>query len=581
MANEELAAIFAEMADILEILDQDRFRVGSYRRAARVLADTTEDIAALAAEGKLQKLPGIGKSTAEKIEEYLRTGKITRHEELRKQIPLGLLEMLTIQGMGPKTVAKLWKQAGITSLDQLRKVIEENPSQLEKIEGLGAKKLAQLAESITHSEKVSGRFRLDEAGAVANNLCQVVKSCKGAKRVEVAGSLRRQRETVGDIDILCEAEEKYAQQIIKTFTEAKGVTKVLAAGETKGSVIVNHRIQVDLRVVPSESFGAALQYFTGSKAHNIALREIAVKKGLKLNEYGLFKHDAPDGAKPLAGRTEEEIYAALGLQWIPPELREDRGEIAAAAEGKLPDLVRLEDIQGDLHMHTTASDGVNTIEEMILACKKLGYKYMAITDHSKSQIQANGLDEQRLPDYIAEIRSAAKKHKDILVLAGIEVDIFKDGSLDFSDDILKEFDFVVASPHTALTQGRAEATRRIIKAIENPYVHAIGHPTGRMINQRTGMDIDIVKVAQAAAANNTALEVNAHPWRLDLRDVHIRTAIEAGAKLVITTDAHSAFGGNDLTLMHYGVSTARRGWATAEDVINTYSPAKLKKWLKR
>ena len=581
MANEELAAIFAEMADILEILDQDRFRVGSYRRAARVLADTTEDIAALAAEGKLQKLPGIGKSTAEKIEEYLRTGKITRHEELRSQIPLGLLEMLTIQGMGPKTVAKLWKQAGITSLDQLRKVIEENPSQLEKIEGLGAKKLAQLAESITFAEKVSGRFRLDEAGAVANNLCQVVKSCKGAKRVEVAGSLRRQRETVGDIDILCEAEEKYAQQIIKTFTEAKGVTKVLAAGETKGSVIVNHRIQVDLRVVPSESFGAALQYFTGSKAHNIALREIAVKKGLKLNEYGLFKHDAPDGAKPLAGRTEEEIYAALGLQWIPPELREDRGEIAAAAEGKLPDLVRLEDIQGDLHMHTTASDGVNTIEEMILACKKLGYKYMAITDHSKSQIQANGLDEQRLPDYIAEIRSAAKKHKDILVLAGIEVDIFKDGSLDFSDDILKEFDFVVASPHTALTQGRAEATRRIIKAIENPYVHAIGHPTGRMINQRTGMDIDIVKVAQAAAANNTALEVNAHPWRLDLRDVHIRTAIEAGAKLVITTDAHSAFGGNDLTLMHYGVSTARRGWATAEDVINTYSPAKLKKWLKR
>jgi len=581
MANEELAAIFAEMADILEILDQDRFRINSYRRAARVLGDTTEDIAALAADGKLQKLPGIGKSTAEKIEEYFRTGKITRHEELRKQIPMGLLEMLTIQGMGPKTVAKLWKQAGITSLDQLRKIVQENPSKLEAIEGLGAKKLSQFAESMSFAEKVSGRFRLDEAGATAENLCQVVESTKETKKVAVAGSLRRRRETVGDIDILCEASERHAREIIKAFTQARGVTKVLAAGATKGSVIVNHRIQVDLRVVPAKSFGAALQYFTGSKAHNIALREIAVKKGLKLNEYGLFKHDAPDGAKPLAGKTEEEIYAALDLQWIPPELREDRGEIAAAAEGKLPDLIRLEDIRGDLHMHTTASDGANTIEEMILACKKLGYQYMAITDHSKSQIQANGLDEQRLADHVAEIRSAARKHKDILVLAGIEVDIFKDGSLDFSNDILKELDFVVASPHTALTQGRAEATRRIIKAIENPYVHAIGHPTGRMINQRTGMDIDIVKITQAAAANDTALEVNAHPWRLDLRDVHVRAAIEAGAKLVITTDAHSAFGGSDLTLMHYGVETARRGWATADDVINTYTPAKLKRWLKR
>ncbi len=431
------------------------------------------------------------------------------------------------------------------------------------------------------AETVSDRFRLDEAGDVADALREAVSACKGAGRVELAGSLRRRCETVGDIDILCEANDKDARKIIAAFTAADGVTKVLASGATKGSVIIDGRIQADLRVVPTKSFGSALQYFTGSKAHNVALREIAAKKKMKLNEYGLFKETAAGATRRIAGRDEKGIYSAMSLEWVPPELREDRGELAAAAKGNLPKLIRAEDIRGDLHMHTTASDGTGDIEEMIRACRALGYKYLAITDHSKSRVWANGLDETRLVRHVAAIGVAAGKHKDILVLAGIEVDIFKDGSLDFSDDVLAELDFVIASPHSALSQKRNEATRRLIRAIENPYVHSIGHPTGRLINERAGIDIDIVKVADAAAANDTALEINAYPWRLDLRDVHIRAAIEAGAKLLISTDAHNPSGDGSPSQMHFGVETARRGWATAADVINTRTPAALKKWLKR
>ncbi|MDY7010111.1 MAG: DNA polymerase/3'-5' exonuclease PolX [Planctomycetota bacterium] len=581
MGAEDIAAIFAEMADVLEILGEDRFRINSYRKSARVIEETPEDIAALSESGRLQDLPGIGKATAAKITEYLQTGKVRRHEELRKKIPPGLLELLTVQGLGPKTIAKLWKQAKITSLDDLRAALAEHADRLEAVEGMGAKKVAQLAESISFAESVSGRFRLDEAGVVADALRETVSACNGAGRVEVAGSFRRRRETVGDIDILCESGEKDAPKIIAAFTAADGVTKVLAAGATKASVVIDGRIQADLRVVPTGSFGSALQYFTGSKAHNVALREIAVKRKMKLNEYGLFKETASGLSRQIAGGDEEGIYSALGLEPIRPELREDRGELTVAAKGNLPKLIGLKDIRGDLHMHTTASDGSGAIEEMIRACRAMGYKYMAITDHSKSQVQANGLDEARLERHVAAIRTAAKKYKDILVLTGIEVDIFKDGSLDFSDDVLAELDFVTASPHSALSQGRTEATRRLIRAIENPYVHVIGHPTGRLINKRAGMEIDIAKVAEAAAANDTALEVNAHPWRLDLRDVHIRVAVDAGAKLLICTDAHSAAGGSDLSLMRFGVDTARRGWATAADVINTRTPAALKKWLKR
>ena len=577
MTNEEIAAIFAEMADIMEILGADPFRINSYRKVARVLAETTEDTAALAAAGKLQSLPGVGKGAAGRIEEILKTGRLEQHEDLRRRVPAGLLELLKVQGLGPKTAAKLWKQAGVTSIQQLAEALSSDRARLEAVEGLGAKKLDQIAEALAFAAGAARRIRLDEAEAIATRLRAAVEASKKPKRVVVVGSLRRRRETIGDIDILCQAGQRKAGAIIAAFTAADAVTKVLAKGSTKGSVIVAGGTQVDLRVVPAKSFGAAMQYFTGSKEHNIALREIAQRAKLKLNEYGLFT----ESGKQVAGKDEEGIYRALGLAWVPPELREDRGELAAAAEGKLPRLVRLEDIRGDLHMHTDASDGRNSLEEMIEACRALGYQYMAITDHSKSQIQANGLDEDRLAEQVRAVRAAAKKYKDIVVLAGIEVDILKDGRLDFSDDVLAELDFVTASPHSALSQRRPEATRRLIKAAENPHVDVIGHPTGRLINRRPGMEIDIVKLAQAAAANDTALEINAHPWRLDLRDVHVRAAIEAGAKLLICTDAHEANPAGDLALMRFGVDTARRGWATAADVINTYPPAKLKKWLAR
>ncbi|MHC4295021.1 MAG: PHP domain-containing protein, partial [Planctomycetota bacterium] len=372
---------------------------------------------------------------------------------------------------------------------------------------------------------------------------------------------------------LCEASKAAAPKIIETFTSAQDVQRVLASGSTKGSVVLTGDVQADLRVVESKSFGAALSYFTGSKEHNVRLRELAIRKGLKLNEYGLF-----DGEKQIAGKSESEIYEALDLAFVVPELREDRGEIDAAVAHKLPELIELKDIRGDLHVHTNASDGHNTIGEMIEAAQARGYKYLAICDHSKSQIQANGLDEKRLAGHVEAIRAAAKEYKDIVVLAGCEVDIFKDGSLDFAADVLGELDFVTASAHSALSQGRSDATARTIRAIETPGVHCIGHPSGRLINKRAGMELDIDEIAAAAAANDVALEINAHYWRLDLRDVHVRAAIAAGAKMLINTDAHDI---SDLDMMLYGVTTARRGWATPADVINTWSSAKLRKWLQR
>ena len=578
VSQKDISAIFAEMADIMEILGEDRFRVNSYRKSARVLGETTEDLSALAAAGELTKLPGVGKGTAAKIEEILRTGRLAQHQELREQVPPGLMALLDIQGLGPKTVARLWKDGGVTSVDELREALAQRADELESIEGLGKKKVAQLAEAVRFADSVSGRFRLDEAGEAAGALLEAVAACKGARRVELAGSLRRQRETIGDIDLLCQAGARQAGAIMDAFTSAAGVTRVVAKGPTKSSVVVNGRMQADLRVVPAKSFGAALQYFTGSKEHNVVLREIAVRAKLRLNEYGLFREAGKDKGRQIAGADEEGIYEALGLAWVPPELREDRGEVAAAGAGKLPDLLKPEDIRGDLHMHTTASDGRNTIEEMIQACRALGYKYMAITEHSKSQVQANGLDEARLAEHVVAIRAAAARHKDIVVLAGIEVDVLKDGRLDLPDDVLAELDVVTASPHSALSQEGKAATERLIRAVENPHVDVIGHPSGRLINQRAGMEIDVVKLSAAAAANGTALEINAHPWRLDLRDVHVRAAVEAGAKLMICTDAHDR---DDLALMRFGVATARRGWATAADVINTYTPAGLRKWLAR
>ena len=571
MTNQEIAGVFERIADLMEILGEDRFRINSYRKAARVVGEHTEAMADLVAADALKGIPGVGKSTAAKIRQAVETGKIDLHEELMAQVPPKLPDLLAVGGLGPKTIAKLWKQGGVESVEQLKDAIASDPDKLTGIPGLGKKKVQQIAESIAFLEAARGRIRLDEAGAVADALADVVRGLKGVQRVIAAGSLRRGRETIGDVDLLCEAPKSAGGKITAGFAAAPGVQRIVAQGETKCSILTDGDVEVDLRVVPAESFGAAMQYFTGSKAHNIRLRELAVKKGWKLNEYGLF-----DGDKQLAGADEAGIYDALGLAFVPPELREDRGEVEAAAKGELPELLELGDIRGDLHMHTVASDGHNTIEEMISACRARGHAYMAICDHSKSQVQAHGLDEERLMAHAAAIREAGAKYDDILVLAGVEVDIFKDGRLDFEADVLGELDFVTASAHSALALGREEATRRFLRAIEQPHVHCIGHISGRLIGRREGMEIDIEAIAEAAAAHNVALEINAHPMRLDLRDTHVRAAVAAGAKILINTDAHETAG---LGMMRFGVTTARRGWATAADVVNAWPVEEVKAWL--
>lgn len=571
MKNTELADIFARIADLMEILAENPFRINSYRRAARVVDRMPEAIEEVAAAGRLAEIPGIGKSTAEKIDEFLRAGTVALHEELKAKIPPDLPALLEVPGLGPKTVAKLWKQAGIASVEQLQAALEGDGESLTRVTGLGPKKVLQIRESLKFTQSAGGRILLGQADELAAGLLEQVAGAKGARRVAAAGSLRRGKETVGDIDLLCEAPRSAAEGIIRQFTASPNVKRVLAAGKTKGSVILDVDVQCDLRVVGKAGFGAALSYFTGSKAHNVRLRELAVKAGMKLNEYGLFKAD-----KRIAGRDEEGIFKALGLAYVPPELREDSGELAAASADKLPDLLETSDIRGDLHVHTTASDGANTVEEMIQAAREHGYEYLGICDHSRSQVQAHGLTAERLTEHVKAIRRVGRKYGDILTLAGIEVDIFKDGSLDFGPDVLAELDFVTASPHSALSQGRKDATRRLIRAIEQPHVHCIGHPSGRLINRRAGMEIDIDKIARAAAVNDVALEVNAHYFRLDLRDTHVRAAIRCGAKIIINTDAHGIAG---LDMMKYGVTTARRGWATAADVVNTYTREKLTGWL--
>ncbi len=573
MSNRELADIFEEIAELMELLGENRYRINSYHNAARAVRDLGEDVADIAARGGLEDIPGVGKSTAEKIRQYVETGKVKRHEELRAKAPEGLPGLMKVPGLGPKTVAKLWKEAGIESVDDLREALRDRADELAQIEGLGTKKIKQMADSLDFAAAAAERITLDRADALAAELLEAVRGEEGVERAAVAGSLRRGKETIGDIDLLCEAPQESGESIIAAFAEAPNVRRVTAKGKTKGSVVLEGEVQADLRVVPAESYGAALAYFTGSKEHNVAMRELAIKRGWKLNEYGLFDDD-----RQLAGKNERDIYAELGLEYIPPELREQRGELAAAADGKLPDLVSLDDIRGDLHVHTTATDGINTIEQMVSAARQKGYQYLAICDHSKSQIQAGGLDAAELSEHAAAIRRVNDKYDDIDVLAGVEVDIFRDGRLDFDEDVLAGLDFVTASPHSALSLEGKDATVRIIKAIENPCVDCIGHPSGRLLGRRAGMDIDIEEIAAAAAEHDVALEINAHPMRLDLRDVHVRAAVEAGARIIINTDAHSTA---ELDLMNYGVTTARRGWAEKKHILNTRTARQLKKWLGR
>jgi len=563
MTNADVARVFNEIADLLEIKGEDAFRVNSYRRVARTVADLAGDINEIAARGALDQLPGVGKSSAQKIQELLATGRVALRDELAAEIPFGLLELLSIPSVGPKKVATLWKERGIQSLADLKAAIAAG--KLSDLKGFGPRSIEQIARGIEFLERSAGRVRLGDAWYVAERLRQALAAMPGVQRVEHAGSLRRARETVGDLDLLCVASD--GEAVIQEFTCLPGVVEVLAAGETKASVRVEYAagqsIQVDLRVVPEQSFGAAWQYFTGSKEHNVRLRELAVKRGWSLNEYGLT-----EGERIIAARSEEEIYAALGLPWIPPELREDRGEFELKT---IPaDLLRLEHIRGDLHMHTTASDGRNTIEEMAAAAKQRGYKYICITEHSASSAIANGLRPERLRRHIQAVRAAAERITGLTVWIGTEVDIHADGTLDYPDELLAELDFVTASIHAGMGHDLEANTRRTLAAIANPYVNCIGHPTGRLINEREAMPIDIEAIAREAARTGTALEINANYYRLDLKDQHVRLARDLGAAILISTDAHAV---DQLDMMYFGVLTARRGWLRREDVLNT-RPAK-------
>ena len=573
MTNADVARVFNDVADLLEIKGADAFRINSYRRVARTIGDLTSDLADLAARGELGTLPGVGKSSAAKIQELLDTGRLRQLDELLAEIPASILDLLRIPGMGPKKVAVLWRERGIDSLEALQQAIDAG--RLDGLKGFGEKSIRKIREGIEFLQRNAGRTRLGQAYSVAETMREAVAGMRGVRRVEHAGSLRRGKETVGDLDLLCVAAD--GGRIVRQFTELPYVSRTIVAGETKGSVLVEwssgREIQVDLRVVPEESFGAAWQYFTGSKEHNVRLRERAVRRGWTLNEYALA--DAETG-EVVAAREERDIYEALGLPWIPPELREDRGEFDL--KDTPAKLVTLDDVRGDLHMHTEASDGHATIEEMALAARDRGYAYICITDHSVSSTIANGLDADRLREHVAAIRAANKRIRGITIWAGAEVDILADGSLDYPDDLLAELDLVVASIHSGLGKDAETNTRRTLAAIRNRFVNIIGHPTGRMINTREAMALDMEAICREAARTGTALEINANTYRLDLKDQHVRLAQECGAVLAINTDAHAPEG---FEQMRFGVLTARRGWLSREAVLNTWPARKVAAFVKK
>ncbi|MGP1310204.1 MAG: DNA polymerase/3'-5' exonuclease PolX [Phycisphaerales bacterium] len=581
--NDELAARFEEIAAMLELLGADSFRVSAHRKVARVIEDSSKDFAALAKDrDALLEIDGIGAKTADKIVEFATTGTIQEHEELKEKVPAGLLDVLGVQGLGPKTARLLWTELNVTDLEGLKKAID-NGSIL-TLPRMGAKSVEKIKSALTFHESSGARTPLCVALPTAETLRDRVRGFKGVERCEFAGSLRRGRDTIGDIDLLAAAKTANAAAIGKAFRELPEVEHVLAAGDTKSSVRVSVggvKVQVDLRVVEPSSFGAALLYFTGSKAHNVRLRERAQKRGLTLNEYGLFKDDgepAPQnrGKKPVASKEEADIYAALDGPAPPPELREDLGELAFDP-GHDYGLITLDDIKAELHAHTTASDGAMSILELAQNAKKRGFHTIAVTDHSKSQRVANGLDAKRLRAHVKAIREAQNEIKGITILAGTEVDIMPDGSLDYPDDVLAELDVVVASPHWSLAQKPAEATSRLLKAIKHPLVHIIGHPTGRLIGRREGLSPDMGELFAAAVEHDTALEINAHWMRLDLRDTHVRGAVDAGCLIAIDCDVHTE---PDFDNLRFGVLTARRGGLTPDRCLNAWTKAKLHAWLK-
>jgi DNA polymerase (family 10) len=581
MDNKAIAGLLYETADLLEIDGQDSFRVRSYRNAAEAIEALPQQIADLVQEPKkLLEIQGIGKGMQANLVQLFKDGRIEAHTELLKKYRPSMLELLKIQGLGPKTIALIWSAHQVSDLEGVEKLAREG--KIRELPRMGEKHELKLLKAIEDYRRIAGRFLLDTAEQLAEKLVEHLLAAPlgnlGIEKVTPAGSLRRGRETVGDLDILVtgkgciEAESR--QTLIEHLLRFPGLMDVIAQGENKVSFRHRNGMQVDVRLLPPDSFGAAMQYFTGSKAHNVALRQRALKMGFTLNEYALA---TLEDEKPVAGATEEEIYAKLKLDFIPPELRENLGEIEAAAAHTLPALIELSDIRGDVHMHTVETDGRNTIEEMAGAARERGYEYMAITDHSKNLAFANGLTDERALAHIERIRAVEKKMKGIRIFAGIEVDILGDGSLDLSDSVLEQMDIVIASVHSQFNQDRATMTDRLLKAIANPNTSLIGHPTGRQLLRRDAYQFDFDAVLKAAAKHKVAMELNSYPERLDLNDVHLRMAKQHGVKIVINTDSHHT---SHMEKIRYGITQARRAWLTKDDVLNTLPPQKFAQAMK-
>ena len=567
MNNSDISAAFDELGDLLEFQGANPFRVRAYRNAARTLKDLGEPLAAIAANParKLTDIQGIGDDLAEKIGVLLATGSLPQLEELRAQTPASVMALMRIPGLGPKKAAVLFKELAIQSLDELRAACETH--QVQELKGFGKKTEETILAGLPLAAQAEVRLYWAEADVVAQDILQQLRKCQSIAQLEVAGSYRRGRETVGDLDIL--AISAQPEVAMDAFAALEGREATLARGDTRMAIRMARGLQVDLRVVPAESFGAALQYFTGSKAHNVILRGMAKDRGLKINEYGVYR-----GEERIAGATEEDVYAAMDLPWFPPELREARQEFEWAATGELPELIELADIRGDLHMHTTYTDGRATLDEMVLAARERGLKYIAITDHSKRVTMARGLDGERLRKQWDEVDRLNATLDGFEVLKGVEVDILEKGGLDLPDDVLVRADWVVASVHYGQNQPRAQITERIIGAIENPYVSAIAHPTGRLINRRKSYEVDLEAVFQAAHEHGKLMELNANPARLDLDDVACASAKRHGIPIVISTDAHST---DQLGVMRYGIIQARRAGLTKADVANTRTWKQMQK----
>jgi len=568
--NSEIATIFDHVADLLEIEDANRFRVRAYRNAADTIRDLGRSLEDMLEEGAdLSDLPDIGEDLADKIAKIVRTGQLPLLEEISDDVPEAIVKATRIPGIGPKRARALFKALDLSSVDDLRDAAEEGD--IAEIEGFGEKTQTRIRKELKEGVIEDERLRLDVAEDFAAPLMEWIRNIEGVSKAEIAGSYRRRKETVGDLDILVQGEDGSA--IIDCFTEYDEVEDIASKGKTRSTVTLRSGLQVDLRVIPEPSWGAALYYFTGSKSHNIAGRRRAQDRELKLNEYGLF-----DGETRIAGATEKEVYDGIDLPWIHPVLRESRGEIEAAENGELPELVESEDIKGDLHAHTTASDGKNSLKEMAQAAQDKGYEYLAITDHSKSQTQAGGLSEDALHRQVDEIAELNDEFHGIRLLASCEVDILEDGRLDFPDNLLERLELVVASVHSKLDLPEDKQTERLIRAMDNPLVSIIGHPTGRQIGERKAFALDMEQVLAAAKDRGCVLELNANPIRLDLKDVHCRLAAETGVDIAISTDAHSTGG---LDNMRYGIDQARRGWLAAENIVNTRSWGNLSKMLRR